>query len=223
MRIIFIAGMGEDETIFDNIAPHIAGDQLILSSWKIIPDEPWNDINGLSFARSFIARYNITKEDVLIGHSMGGWIAWFVKHYTGCTVIQVSSLTNTDRLVLPLGNIPLVYWAIRAGFAFNVFTKWLLSVVQYNYRPSKYIYRYIMDLFIHGNRQNTVNQLRLILNPVPEKITVQPDLRIHGSNNSILKPPKEPYVQVPGDHFSLYTFPAKVYEPINKFLQKQDK
>ena len=62
----------------------------------------------------------------------------------------------------------------------------------------------------------------VIFNPLKEPITVMPDLRIHAKGDHIIKPPDEPYVLVPGDHFSLYTYPETVYRPIVDFISSAD-
>ena len=65
-----------------------------------------------------------------------------------------------------------------------------------------------------------INQLRLNFMPVPEKVTVVPDLRIHALADLLILSPREPFHEVTGDHFTLYTHPQMVYEPIAAFLEK---
>ena len=72
---------------------------------------------------------------------------------------------------------------------------------------------------IAGNKENIINQLRLILTPVAERPTAEPDLRIHARADLVVRPPREPFHKVIGDHFTLYTHPEAVYEPINAFLK----
>jgi hypothetical protein len=221
MRIIFIPGFAEDEFAFSKIAPLIAGEQLILNSYKLLGDEQREDFNALKFAQEFIATYKITERDILIGHSMGGWIAYHVKHFVGCRIIHIASLTNTDRIIPPAVNNAAVHWAVRQGLVFNKLTTSISSLGFYHHDYSKDIFMYCAHLLEKANTENIVNQLKLLLNPVDAVITIQPDLRIHGKEDNILRPPAEPYHKVSGDHFTLFTHPEEVSVPIIQYLASQ--
>jgi hypothetical protein len=71
-----------------------------------------------------------------------------------------------------------------------------------------------------GDKAIVVKQLKVIFAPVAQKITATPDLRIHATADPIVKPPDEQYVKVDGHHFTLYTHPKQVYEPIVHFLHR---
>jgi hypothetical protein len=45
--------------------------------------------------------------------------------------------------------------------------------------------------------------------------------RIHARADAVVKIPDEPFHEVPGDHFSLYTYPEEVYRPIVEFLGRR--
>lgn len=218
MRLIFIPGFAEDELIFSKIVPLILGDKLVLNSWKLLGNKHRDNFNVLKFAEEFVAEYNITNGDVLIGHSMGGWIAYHVKHLVGCRIIHIASMTNTDRIIPPVIDSEFIYWLVRRRLVFNSFTTWLSSLGFYHHKYSKTIFMYYAHLLQKGDTENIVNQLKVTIKPVDATITVQPDLRIHSKQDNILKPPKEPFYQVPGDHFTLYTHPEQVAAPIKQFL-----
>lgn len=220
MRILFIHGFGEDEAIFSKITPAIAGEHVLLNVWDLLGNEPRPDINVLDFAKEIVDKYAITKEDVIIGHSMGGWIAYHIKQITGSPIIQIASWTHYDRVILPISKPTIIYWMVRNGLFFNKFQKGLYTFFGYQNKPSKEIFRTTFDRLIAGNKENTVNQLRLILTPVPEHMSVKPDLRIHARKDIVIRPPREPFHLVSGDHFTLYTNPQEVYEPIVVFLKQ---
>lgn len=219
MRIIFIHGFGEDETIFDKIAPFITGEHLFLNVWELVGDTPRKDLNVLNFAHSLVEKYTIIESDVIIGHSMGGWIAYHIKHITNSPIVQIGSWTDTDRPYSPIKNAKIVYWFVQNGLLFNNVAKKYLVKTAYEGKPSRQVYEEIFDRMINGNKGNIINQLRLILTPVPEKLTVKPDLRIHAKADLVVRVPRESFVEVPGDHFTLQTDPETVYEPIVVFLQ----
>ena len=220
MRILFIHGFGEDEAIFSKITPAIAGEHVLLNVWNLLGNEPRPDINVLDFSKEIVDKYAITKEDVIIGHSMGGWIAYHIKQITGSPIIQIASWTHFDRVILPISKPSIIYWSVRNGLFFNRFQKGLYTLLGYRNKPSKAIFRTTFDRLIKGNKENAINQLRLILTPVPEQAIIEPDLRIHARKDIVIRPPREPFHLVSGDHFTLYTSPQEVYEPIVAFLKQ---
>jgi hypothetical protein len=220
MRILFIHGFGENEAIFSQIAPHISGEHIFLNAWTLLGNTPRPTVNVLEFAKEIVQKYAITPQDVVIGHSMGGWIAYHIKHLTGSPIVQIGSWTEADRVILPVSNVRIVYWAVKNGLFFNRFLKERFTAKGYKNKPSEGIYREIFDRLIQGNKGNVINQLRVILTPIAEKITVTPDLRIHARRDLVIRPPRQPFHEVIGDHFTLYTHPELVYEPIVAFLLK---
>ncbi len=220
MRILFIHGFGEDETIFSKITPAIGGEQVLLNVWSLLGNEPRPDLNVLDFAKEIVEHYAISKEDVIIGHSMGGWIAYHIKQVTGSPIVQIASWTHRDRVILPISNLNFLFWAVRKGFFFNNFYKGLYTLIGYNHKPSKEVFRATFDRLAASNKENVINQLRLILTPVPQQVAVKPDLRIHAHKDIVIRPPHESFHIVSGDHFTLYTHPHEVYEPIVDFLKK---
>jgi pimeloyl-ACP methyl ester carboxylesterase len=224
MRIVFIHGFGENEAIFDKISPFISGEHLFVNVWTLVGDVPRNDLNVLSFAQRLVEKYGITRQDVIIGHSMGGWIAYHIKHFTNSPIVQIGSWTDADRPYSPIKNEKVIYWVVRNGLFFNRFMKRYSVKRAYESKPSRQVYEEIFDQMTLGNKENIINQLRLILSPISEKLTVIPDLRIHARADLVVRIPREPFHEVPGDHFTLQTNPETVYEPILAFLKalKQD-
>lgn len=218
MRIIFIPGFGEDESIFDKLHPAIPGKKLFLNNWKLLGNKSRPGLTVLQYARELTEQFGITKRDVIIGHSMGGWIALHIKHLVQCPVIQISSWTDKRKIAAAIGNRALIYWLAKSGLAFNDSTKLYLAK-KYQRKISYDIFCSVFDNLIRGNKNNIVNQLRLIFNPVAELVRVVPDLRIHARADSIIYYPDQPTFEAPGDHFSLYTHPEKLYPPILSLLE----
>jgi pimeloyl-ACP methyl ester carboxylesterase len=220
MRLFFVPGFGEEESIFEKVAPHIPGEKTFLNPWLLAGNQPRPGLNALVYARELSGRFGITKNDVVIGHSTGGWVALHLKHLTGCTAVQIASWTDPGKVIRPVPNRRLIYWASDSGLYFNSFVKRLIVQLRYRNKPSREIFSRVFTRLSEGNKHNVTNQLRLIFNPVPEAVTVQPDLRIHARADSIIRFPDEPVVEVPGDHFTLYTHPEKVYRPVLSLLQE---
>lgn len=219
-RLIFIPGFGENETIFAKIHPSLPGEKVFLNKWELLANHPRPRLTVLQFAQELVRQFGITREDVLIGHSTGGWIAYHLKHLVQCPIVQIASWTDGRKVVQPIANRQVIYWFVRRGLYFNPLVKHLLIWRNYCNKPSRQIFSQVFDDLIKGDKDNVVNQLRLIYNPVREAISVAPDLRIHARADSIISYPDQPFHEVPGDHFSLYTHPEQVWRPIAGLLQE---
>jgi hypothetical protein len=219
MRLFFIPGFGEDETIFDKTKPFIPGEKVMLNNWTLLGNEPRKDLDALQYAKQLIERFQIMKEDVIIGHSLGGWVAFHIKHIIDCRIIQIASWTDDKKVVKLVSNARFMYWLIRRGWYFNKVAKNIIARLQYRNKPSLELFLTIFERLKRGNKENVINQLRVVFNPVNETIIAMPDLRIHSKNDNVILYPDQPFHEVPGDHFTLYTHPEAVYKPIVNFLR----
>lgn len=221
MRIFFIPGFGEEEFIFDKIQSFIPGEKLFLDNWTLLKEVPEKGLTGLVYANYLIECFKIKKEDVVIGHSMGGWIAWNIKHKTGCCIIQIASWTDSSKLLKVPIERHLMYWLAKRGFGFNSLVRNILVLLNYKNKPSREIFIAVFERLRRGNKEIVAKQLMIIFNPVKESITTSPDFRIHSKSDHIVKFPDPAFCEVPGDHFTLYTYPDTVYKPIVEFLKRQ--
>ncbi|WP_266367295.1 alpha/beta fold hydrolase [Tellurirhabdus rosea] len=221
-RVFFIPGFGESELVFSKIAPELPGDHTFVDVWSLLGDQPRPTTTVPDFARELIDQYALTPDDLLIGHSMGGWIAYHIKQCVGCPIVQIASWTEADRVAFPLKNLAVVAPLVRAGVVFTPLYKWMTVQLEYKKKPSRSIFEDAFDRLINSPKEAVVNQLRLILTPVKPLKPVVPDLRIHARADTIIKPPKEPFHEVPGDHFTLFTHPETVVAPIRALLAKAE-
>ncbi len=104
MRIICIPGFGEDELVFSKILPLLPGDKIVLDTWTLIGNNKRGRFTALQYAQEVAQRFAITKDDIIIGHSLGGLTAWYLKYLIGCRIIQISSYTERDRIIFPISN-----------------------------------------------------------------------------------------------------------------------
>jgi hypothetical protein len=218
-RIVFIHGFGENESIFKNIAPHIGGNQHFINVWDELGNARQDDMNVMVFAEKMTKKYSINAQDLVIGHSMGGWIAYHIKHFTGCRIVQIGSWTHFDRVLSPIRTGSTIYWMVRNGLYINRFQKWLFVRLNYKNNPSRQTFEEVFEDLIQGNKENVISQLRMIFEPVAS-IEVKPDLRIHARRDAVIKYPREAFVEVPGDHFTLITYPETVWKPIVELLNQ---
>jgi pimeloyl-ACP methyl ester carboxylesterase len=153
---------------------------------------------------------------VVIGHSMGGWIAINIKELTGATTIQLGSWTDKKKINFPVTNLRVIRWMLNNGV---LQSNWLNNyfIKMYPFAESKELHIKLLSGSKTMPRPYIFQQMMTLFAPVPP-LTVQPDLRVHARPDSVVNIPDEPFHEVPGDHFSLYYHPELVAEPILKVL-----
>jgi pimeloyl-ACP methyl ester carboxylesterase len=210
-RLIFIHGLGEEPGIFDAIAPALPGEKIFIDNWKEIGAED----NAWQYAQSLVQRYVVKPDDVVIGHSLGGWVGIHMKQHSGCRVIQLASWTNPHKIIRPFG-LPdsLSLWLARNGLYFSTVVRGIIERKQYRGKPSRDLFISTFDRLMNSERSRVVAQLRILLNPTGHPLTVAPDLRVHARGDTLVRIPDEPFAEVPGDHFMLMTFPEAVIRAI---------
>lgn len=219
MKILFIHGFVENNTIFDEVRKIITqGEQIainvndVLSEWNECPD----DLDVQKFALHLIQKYQITTQDYVIGHSMGGWIASYIKENIDCKIVLIASLTDQSKLITPLRNIKLIKYFTRWGLTqSSVMITYLKK--GYVFQQSKKMYDDLVDGLSKMKKEFLYKQFQILMNPV-KSLTISPDLRIHTLKDNIVRTPTEPFFAVPGDHFCLVYYPQEVAKAILEIL-----
>lgn len=215
MKLIFIHGFVEDSTIFNEIRKTITtGEQIALNlnedfmAWHDAPE----DMDVQKLALHLIQKYNITAQDTVIGHSMGGWIASYIKQNVSCKAILLASFTDQIKLITPLTNLTLIKFFIRFGIMQG---SMMVSYLQKSYRfqESKKLYNSLIDGLTVMDKKCLYQQAQVLFTKV-SPLTVTPDLRIHARKDNIVAFPDEDFTEVSGDHFSLVFYPQEVCEAI---------
>jgi pimeloyl-ACP methyl ester carboxylesterase len=220
MRLIFIHGFGELPTVFDNIAPYLSGEKIFINVWKELKPVSVSDpINVQTFAQQLIEKYQITANDAVIGHSMGGWIAAHIKQKVGSKAILIASLTDQKKIIVPTHSLSVMRFLHYNSLYINGFSKKLFSLLVYRKRPSRAFFEETLDRLVSAPKDEVYKQIRILFEPVPA-LSIVPDIRIHAKADVVLSLPDEPYHLVPGDHFTLVTDPETVWKPIVETLAK---
>lgn len=218
-RIIFIHGFGEKPSIFDKIHPAFPHDKLFIDNWMELGNQRRKNYTALDYASHLANKYQITPNDLIIGHSLGGWIAYHTKFITHCKAIQIASWTDMDRVKFPINNFQLIALLVKMGITFNHFSKYYFLKKQYKGLASEQVFIENYDNLIKGNKTNVLNQLMLILHGKANDNMPDPDLRIHSHNDRLIRKPKQDFHAVNGDHFNLHTHPDEVIQAIQQYLK----
>lgn len=210
-RLLLLPGYLEDGTIFDTLRPLLppAAEVLVIdleqefARWR-----PAGAVNAVTLARYLAGRYTIGPTDVLIGHSMGGWVAAHLKAQTGATAVLLSSFTDQRKVVARARNPLLLSLYAWSGVGRS---RWLRERAKRSYRfdESRELYGRLADSMARHPRRYVHRQLQVLFAPVPP-LAGLPELRLHARLDNVVRPPDEPFVELPGDHFAHYYYPKLV-------------
>lgn len=216
-RLLLLPGYLEDSTIFNTLRPLLPPAAEVLAI-ELEPElarwRPAGAANVVTFARYLAQRYHIGPQDVLIGHSMGGWIAAHLKAQTGATAVLLSSFTDQRKVVARARNPLLLALYAWSGLGRS---RWLRARAKRDYRfeESRALFGQLADGMARHSRRYVHRQLQVLFAPVPP-LLVQPELRVHALADDVVRPPDEPFVVIPGDHFAHYYYPELVAEAIRE-------
>jgi len=219
MKILFIHGFVEDHTIFNEVRKSITqGEQIAIDLEKVLAD--WHDapedLDVQKIAGYFIKKYEISSQDCVIGHSMGGWIASYMKEESGCKAILLASLTDQKKLVTPLTNPTLIKYLIKFGiFQSSMMESFLKK--GYKFPESKQLYEGLIDGLMKLEKRILYQQFQILFMKV-KPLSIKPELRVHARKDNIVRFPDEDFVEVSGDHFSLIYHSQQVVNAIRKII-----
>lgn len=219
MKILFIHGFVEDHTIFNEVRKSITqGEQIAIDLEKVLAD--WHDapedLDVQKTAVYLIQKYEITSQDCVIGHSMGGWIASYMKEESGCKAILLASLTDQKKLITPLTNPILIKYLIKFGiFQSSMMESFLKK--GYKFPESKQLYDGLIDGLLKLDKRILYQQFQILFMKV-KPLTIKPELRVHARKDNIVRFPVEDFVEVSGDHFSLIYHSQQVVNAIRKII-----
>ena len=217
-RLLFIHGNLDVPTSFDGILPLLPDVpaqcvdlEAIFTTWN-----PATPVTAQTVAERLIHAYSIGPGDVLIGHSMGGWIGAYAKEMTGARLIQLSSWTDPRKIKSPIRRLGLIRFIINSGVVQHRLSIGLAKKL-IPFSKSRARVQASLDRLQQLNPAYIMWQYKLIFTSVPP-LTITPDLRIHDRRDFVISPPDEPFVNVPGNHQLHANNPPGVAEAIRSFL-----
>ncbi|TDN39234.1 alpha/beta hydrolase [Hymenobacter sp. UV11] len=221
-RLLLLHGYTEDRTIFDPLLPLLPPFAEVISldlEEEFAHWQPRGKVNVQTLARHLAGRYHVGPADVLIGHSMGGWIAAHLKELTGAITILLSAFTDQAKIVSRIRSPRLLGLVTQSGLMQSAF---LLKRFKRRYRhdESRALHAALVDGMVRYQWRYVQQQLYVLFAQVPP-LTVPPDLRLHARRDNVIRLPDEDYVELPGDHFAHYFYPQLAAEAIQAFLQRQ--
>jgi len=223
---VLLPGFGEDKRIFRKITPYLSDYELLYVDYRSVlhrftPD----DIELYDFINALCEHYDINEDDILIGHSLGGFISHHLRQQLGCDNCLIASFTDRKKIKLPYNYKKLAKWFTdKGGFTSIPFRQ----IVRLKYRNSTAMpdLENSLEVFAQYGKQDIYKLIRIIQPRrksflqwlLPDPTEVPPSLILHPKKDSIVAPPDEPHIQLPGNHFSPATHPEIVGEHLQAWL-----
>jgi len=219
-RLFLLPGFGEDTFCFNEIIPFLNQHkyEIIHVDYRPVLDKfVFPLITVQQFSRQLIKHYDITSNDKLVGHSMGGYFSFQIRELIGTEICMIGSFNDPKKLIHMLPQFPRI--TLIAALTGLVKTKWLKNYLLSKIKDVKYkqIQEKIMDNF----DSFTDNELSLMIEMNYQKkidSKLPNPLRIHDKSDRVVAFPDEPYIQIAGGHFCLNLYPAETYEAMKEFL-----
>jgi hypothetical protein len=217
-RLFLLPGFGEDTFCFNELIPLIKDYEFVHVDYRPALNKfIFPVITCKQFCKRLIEQYDITENDRLIGHSMGGYFSYQVRELTGSPVCMIAAFNDPGKVLHLTPQFPrFTQLVAMSGFIKSpLLKKYLLDrISDENYKE---IQAYVMDNF----KTFTNRQLGLMMEMDYEnKISssLPNPLRIHDKADRVVSPPDEEYIQTMGGHFCLNLYPKETHAAMKEFL-----
>ncbi|RYY17411.1 MAG: alpha/beta hydrolase, partial [Cytophagaceae bacterium] len=165
-RLLLLPGYLEDSTIFDTLRPRLppAEALAIELETEFAQWQPTGPVNVVTLARHLARRYQVGQQDILLGHSMGGWLAAHLKAQTGAAAVLLSSFTDPRKVVARTRNPLLLALYAWSGLGRS---RWLRARAKRNYLfdESRALYGQLADSMARHPRRYVHRQLQVLFAP----------------------------------------------------------
>ena len=217
-RLLLLPGWGEDARIFRNLQPELAQhfSQVVNVTYRDVllgmPARPQPE----AFLERLIELYGIQPDDVVIGHSFGGWVAYQLNGRLGCPTAMLCSLSERRRVRPMLKLFMPVSWVIRLGLFHTSFFQ-SFQRMRYRGKPSATEMDIVIQNFSQWSNTEIYQVLALMMQRI-RKHEATNLLRIHAQQDELIRAPREMHVVVPGDHFAPATHPEPILQRLEVWL-----
>lgn len=227
-RIILLPGYGEDERIFRHLEATLASYRYVIVDYKrILPHFKPSNIKLERFIKRLIFTYCITERDILIGHSLGGYLAHHIRQVTGCEACLHSSFVHPSKIKILLRSQAIIKHTVGRGVLNTPLAK---AITQWRYQnqPSAQEIDQVMHLLDEYGPEDVLKLTLLFFRRRKRTLgwlrstpayALPPSLIIHPASDRVVAAPDLPHHSIPGDHFSIVTHPAPSIALIHAWLE----
>ncbi len=219
-RIFLLPGFGEDHRAFRNLAPYLRDKfNLIHVDYRpLLRRMNHLEVDQQLLATNLVEYYNIHPDDRLIGHSMGGFFSYNIAAHQGNPVAMLGAFSDSNKIIRMTESKPINYSMVASGILKTPVMRFYISQRGRQGRVKDEMLD-VQRNFKSFSNDDLVKMLTLSYSEMPPPALREP-LRIHALDDTVIRPPDEPFHQVKGGHFSLIFHPEQVYEGMEDWLRQ---
>ena len=217
-RIVLLPGFSEDAYIFDKLKAYFNDYELVFVDYReALNKHSLSEIDVWKFNDSLIQQYAIAKTDKLIGHSMGGYFSFLIREKLACEICMIASFSDPNKVKRITKNQFITKLTAQSGLLkTDLFQSFIKKPTKGKYFEKEY------EKVMQNMKTFTSTQLAKMAkmsfgNKIESKF--ENPLRIHATNDTIVRTPDEKYFEIKLGHFCLMLEPQEVIKPIQKWLQ----
>jgi pimeloyl-ACP methyl ester carboxylesterase len=209
--IFLLPGLGEDARIYRHIAPvlgHFA--RIVIVQYREVLLGLPSNCTPEAYLKRLVALYGIGSDDIVIGHSFGGWTAYLLHIHQGNPAAMLCSFSDRRRLrplirVAMPGKVALQFGLLKTPFVRG------LQKRRYAKKDSLPEMLNVLDVFRRSTDRELYQIVHLIGSKVPVKEAMDV-LRIQAKDDELVRRPREMHLLVDGDHFAPGTHPDRILD-----------
>lgn len=207
-RIVLLPGYGENaERAFRELRPYLPEKQKIHVDFRpVLKKTPLWEMNGAAFAKKLIQHYQIQPDDVLLGHSMGGYFSYHIHLQQGNPTGMLCSFSNPAKVIHMTPYPVLTPVLAISGISKSDWAKNYIGQ-RIKGRNIEKIMLEVMDNFKTFSNEELFKLSLITLEKAP--VSPKKVLRIHAKDDRVVRTPDEHYEQVQGGHFCLNLHPEE--------------
>lgn len=217
-RLLLLPGFGEDTFCFNELIPFFKNYEIIHIDYRKSLDKFFFPvITCKQFSKRLIEQYNITENDKLIGHSMGGYFAFQIRELIGAEICMIASFNDPGKVLHLLPAFPRITQlaAITGLVKSPVLKKYLLKKIKdENYKN--------VQIEVMNNFKTFTNMQLALMTEMDYENKIESSLpnplRLHDSKDRIVAPPDEEYIQIEGGHFCQHLYAKETFAAMKEFL-----
>ncbi len=216
-KLFLFPGFGENASCFRNLKPFLRDFELVDIDYRpVLKNMAFWDTTPTNLCEGVISYYEIQPEDKLVGHSMGGYFSHVISILQANSTCLIGAFSDPNKIVRFSDSKMLNTIVTGSGLVKTPFM-------------SQYIASKTKDARIRNEMLSIQKNFKSFSNKAMAQISIlsfgedlPPSavqaLRIHATNDRVVRTPDEKFEKVRGGHFSIIFHPDEVREKMDDWL-----
>ncbi len=219
MRYFLLPGFGETEFCFRHLNPFLRELKSVNVNYVDILDslKP-SEVSIERLANEVLTKYEITNKDIVIGHSMGGYVGAKIHQLIGCRLVMLASFSDPNKIYRISNSRLINYNYARFG---GLKSKRLQNFLWDKSKNTAHAedMKHVLNNFKKFTNTSLAKSTIISFGPKLELADSANVLRIHSTADKVVRPPDEVFSKVKGGHFCLTQFPEETFELMKEFVE----